>query len=93
MLPTLTGAGNARDPSPAASAAPSPAAVDRLVRKHTAATSLADLVEPGGGYRPTLYATTGLRGVRNSRRELTALANAYDAAQAAAGDPRRAHRV
>ncbi len=58
-------------------------ALDRICRAHTAFASFLDLLTAPAGYRPSIRLDlTGRDGER--------LARAYDAAQAAWGDPRRA---
>jgi len=58
-------------------------ALDRLCRAHTAFDTFLDLLTAPAGYRPSLRLDLmGRDGLR--------LARAYDAAQAAWGDPRRA---
>lgn len=60
------------------------AALDAAVRKHTGFAGLADMVyDPGGvsGYRPSLYGA-----------KVSDIADAYDKAQEARGDARRAYR-
>lgn len=62
---------------------------DELTAKYTAFASMQELLTAKGGYRPSLRceSASGTRG-----RDLTQLANAYDAYQAARGDSRRAFR-
>ena len=63
---------------------------DQLTRKYTACSSFADLIESqAGDYRPTL--SSAGRDPR-TRGEITELADLYDEAMAARGDPRRAWR-
>ena len=61
-----------------------------LTRKHTAFLSFADLLDALGGFYPSLRTQSADRD--DDRRELTELADAYDAAQAVRGDHRRALR-
>lgn len=64
--------------------------IDVLVRKHSAFKSLEDLTTAAGGYFPSIRCKS-LEPLRE-RAELLRLADAYDAAQAARNDPRRAYR-
>lgn len=57
--------------------------LDGLTIKHTAFPNFRDMVESHPGYRPTICC---------DRPQLTALADAYDRAQQARGDDRRAYR-
>lgn len=64
--------------------------LDALTTKHTTAafSSFADLLNAGGNYCPHFDLAFG----DNERKaEVAKLAKAYDAAQAARGDSRRAH--
>lgn len=61
---------------------------DQLTAKHTAFSTMQDLLEAKGGYFPSLRAQSA----DTDREELGLLADAYDAYQAARGDSRRAHR-
>lgn len=66
--------------------------IDQLVAMHSGFTSLVDLVEGAHiSYRPSL-ATHHRNCDDQERAELTLIADAYDAAQAARGDGRRAYR-
>jgi len=56
---------------------------DTLAARHTAFENLEDLLNALGGFYPSLDV---------SKPEVLELADLYDAAQAASGDPRRAHR-
>ena len=63
--------------------------LDLLVKKHSAFLSFDDLLDAGGRYRPSLY----VRGKSaTDAREIRAIADAYDFAQQARGDTRRAYR-
>ncbi len=67
--------------------------LERVVREYTVAPTFADLCGPlGSSYFPSLRTHTGFRGIRGSAADLTRLADAYDAFQAARGDRRRAYR-
>lgn len=57
---------------------------DTLVREVSGFTSFQDLLDAKGGYEPTMHVTEDPR--------LSALADAYDTAQAERGDDRRAYR-
>lgn len=57
--------------------------LDKLTVDHTAFPRFSDLLNAGGGYRPSL---------RTSVQEKLVLADAYDKAQALRGDGRRAFR-
>ena len=56
---------------------------DELTRRHTAFENFAALLDARGGYRPSM---------NTARPQVKDLADAYDHAQAARGDPRRAFR-
>lgn len=58
--------------------------LDQLTVEHTAFPRFNDLLDAGGGYRPSL-GTSG-------STEKTVLADAYDKAQGIRGDGRRAFR-
>ena len=62
--------------------------INELVRKHTAFESMDAMLNTAPHYRPTLR--TG--GRSRVARELAQIADAYDTAQAARGDSRRAFR-
>ena len=62
---------------------------DQLTAKHTAFSTMQDLLEAKGGYFPTLHTQSA----DTDREELGRLADAYDAYQHARGDSRRAMRV
>lgn len=64
--------------------------IDELVQRLTGFTSLLEMVEAHPNYRPTIPTTRG----QDAREcaEYTDIADAYDAAQAARGDARRAYR-
>ena len=63
---------------------------DQLTRKFTASHSFAELIEgQARDYRPTL---SGAGREPHTRAEIAELADLYDAAMAARGDPRRAWR-
>ncbi len=64
--------------------------VDALVSMHSGFSSLADMLNAHPSYTPTL-ATTRAKDPRECA-ELKDIADAYDAAQAAKGDARRAYR-
>ncbi len=68
--------------------------VDALTRRLTAWPSFDDMLDAGGGYRPTLHTRPCNRSHDEIRRAALTevLADAYDAAQAARGDRRRAYR-
>ena len=67
--------------------------LERVVREYTMAPTFADLCGPlGSAYFPSLRTETGFRGIKGSAADLTRLADAYDAFQAARGDRRRAYR-
>lgn len=57
---------------------------DHLTRTLTAARSFEELLQPGGAYRPSLYAADG--------PDTIELGDLYDAEQARRGDARRAYR-
>jgi hypothetical protein len=59
------------------------ATIDALVAMHTGFSSLVDMLNAAGNYRPSCDV---------SRREMARIADAYDAAQARRRDPRRAYR-
>ncbi len=61
---------------------------DQLTAKHTAFTSMQELLEAKGGYYPSLRTQSAII----DRDELCVLANAYDTYQQARGDSRRACR-
>jgi len=61
--------------------------IGALTLRHTAFYSFRGLINADGGYRPSLRVNDPIDGV-----DLTELADAYDHAQAARGDPRRAFR-
>ena len=63
---------------------------DELTAKHTASRTMQEMLDAKGGYFPSLR--TASSRTRIDRQELTRLANAYDAYQAARGDARRAYR-
>jgi len=58
--------------------------LDQLTVKHTAFPGFADLLNAGGGYRPSLGTSKSV--------EKTMLADAYDKAQEQRGDDRKAFR-
>lgn len=60
----------------------------RVIRKHTGFSDLFDMVSAAPEYRPLL--NTSRKGAAG--RELTKIADAYDAAMAERGDARRARR-
>ena len=62
--------------------------INELVRKHTAFASFEAMIHSAPHYRPTLR--TG--GRSKMAKEMAQIADAYDAAQAARGDSRRAYR-
>jgi hypothetical protein len=64
--------------------------LDALTLCHTAFRTFQDLLDAKGAYTPSLR--TGSTNNAEHRRELTEIADAYDSAQAARGDPRRAVR-
>lgn len=64
--------------------------IDELARKWTQAKDLATLLEPTTTYFPSLYPPPFATAAEVE--ELRRLADAYDAAQEARGDKRRAHR-
>ena len=64
--------------------------IDELVALHSGFNTLKEMVEAHPSYRPTLATTRGRNMIECA--ELTAIADAYDAAQVARGDQRRAHR-
>lgn len=59
--------------------------LDRLTVQHTAFPKFTDLIEAGGGYRPSLITSRG-------NPEVIVLANAYDQEQQRRRDPRRVCR-
>ena len=61
---------------------------DQLTAKHTAFSTMQELLEAKGGYFPSLRTQSA----RTDREELGQLADAYDAYQHARGDARRAFR-
>ncbi len=69
--------------------------LNAITRKYTAAASFNVLLDAGGGYYPSLRClkSSGY-GTKPNRMEanLVILADAYDAAQAARNDQRRAYR-
>ena len=67
-----------------------PQVLDVLTLAHTIYSSFASMIGPEGDYRPTLRCDEGMP--TEARTELFILANAYDAAREAQGDPRRAYR-
>jgi hypothetical protein len=70
------------------------AQLDRLVAYYTGFKTLEQMLNAAGGYRPTIRCTREVN-ARASEKELAdllAIADAYDAAQAERGDPRRAFR-
>lgn len=64
---------------------------DALTERHTAFITLRALCNAAGGYFPSLRTKTAP--TYRDRQELRRLADMYDAAQKAAGDPRRAMRT
>lgn len=66
------------------------AILDVYARRWAVCTGLADLMEKGGSYRPSLY--PGRYANAQEVQELRDLADGYDAAQTLRGDPRRACR-
>nr|WP_321465135.1 hypothetical protein [uncultured Desulfobulbus sp.] len=58
--------------------------LDQLTIKHTAFPRFSDLLNAGGGYRPSLGTS--------SSTEKSVLADAYDKAQGLRGDRRKAFR-
>jgi hypothetical protein len=70
--------------------------INQLTIKYTCSIDFQDLVDAKGNFRPTLRCLTGLSEDKyinaNERRELTTLANAYDAFQLNRNDNRRAFR-
>lgn len=69
---------------------------DQLTQEWTAFKNLEDMCNQIC-YRPSIRAISGFKGTRKcsnrqSRAELTVLADAYDEYQAARGDDRRAYR-
>ena len=60
-----------------------PETIDQLIARRTGFSSLDDMLNARGGYRPSCDV---------SRLEMELIADAYDAAQAARGDERRAFR-
>lgn len=68
--------------------------LDNLTRDLTAWGSFDAMLNAGGGYRPSLYVRPHNRSHAEVRRaaRTEVLADAYDAAQAARGDERRAYR-
>ena len=64
--------------------------LDALTLCHTAFRTFQDLLDAKGHYTPSLR--TGSTNNAEHRRELAEIADAYDAAQAKRGDPRRAVR-
>lgn len=68
----------------------SPAEIDALVAKHSASKTLQALMDCAGGYFPSLRCVSAKD--LGERAELLAIADAYDEAQTARGDPRRAYR-
>ena len=68
--------------------------IDNICAALTTAATLEELLEPGGSYVPSLTVTAGNRSrAERIRAEFSRrLADAYDAAQAERGDPRRAYR-
>ncbi len=62
--------------------------IDQLVAKHTAFSTMQDMLDAQGGYRPSLRTNTA----PTWRSEIGRIADAYDAAQTVRGDSRRAHR-
>jgi len=64
--------------------------IDALARRWVVCDGLQDLLLAEGGYRPSLYPDKGATPAEV--KELRTLADAYDAAQEARGDARRAHR-
>ena len=61
---------------------------DQLTAKHTAFTTMQDLLEAKGGYFPSIRTLSA----KTDRIELGRLADAYDAYQETRGDSRRAYR-
>lgn len=68
--------------------------LDNLTRDLTAWLSFDDMLNAEGDYRPSLYVRPCSRSHAEIRRAARTeiLADAYDAAQAARGDHRRAYR-
>jgi len=64
--------------------------INQLTQQYTAFGSFAGLLDALGGYIPSLH-TASAHG-SDTRRDLTELADAYDAAQVVRDDPRRAFR-
>lgn len=67
-----------------------PPNIDELVRLHSGFDSMLDMVQSHDSYRPSLATKRGKD--EGERAELTLIADAYDAAQEARGDARRAYR-
>lgn len=64
--------------------------LDTLTRTHTCYACFGDMITAEGSYRPTIRCDEQTEpGIRAER---IALANAYDVAREAQGDPRRAYR-
>ena len=61
-----------------------------LVRRHTGFISFADMLNAFPTYRPSLNTKTNH--YHGAQKELIELADAYDEAMEALGDPRRAYR-
>lgn len=66
------------------------AKVDKLVRKHSAFESMADLLS-ARCYRPTLYCNAASSA--DTRKALRLIADYYDTCMEQMGDSRRAYRV
>lgn len=67
--------------------------IDALVRKHSAFTSMADLLNAGGNYRPTLEVPHPKdKRVDPGAAERKIIADVYDLIQTTRGDERRAFR-
>lgn len=66
------------------------AALDALVKYHTAFRDFADMLNTHATYRPSL--STKSASTKKSQKELTRIADAYDSYMIAQGDIRRAYR-
>lgn len=65
--------------------------INTLIRKHTAFNGAIDITKTFSGYRPTLYTTSA--STEKDRKELTVIADFYDALMERRNDSRRAFRV